>query len=244
MNQYLTRYLNGEREEVWQDMVAMGHIDRESEIYKQVYKVAQETMNRVDQNINTIITRLEGKDYKFALPEYVKISPNAVTGSLIQQLELRVGPLPISLIAFYEIVGGVCLMGDHPGLATYASPLSTEPTLNYSDPLVVFPIEAAFEELGDFDQAIPDSDESYMNEFLIPIAPDDYHKENVSGGAPYEIAVPCRDADAILLNEWHQTSFINYLRISFRWGGFPGWERYPTKPEALLRSLTEGLLPI
>lgn len=244
MNQFLTRYLNGDREEVWQAMIAMGPVDREGEIYEHVYAVAQETMNRVNHNINTIIKRLERIEYNFALPEYVKISPSTETRSQIQQLESKVGPLPISLIAFYEIVGGVCLMGDYPDLATYASPLSTEPTLNYSDPLVVFPIEAAFEELDDFSEAIPDSDGLYSDEFHIPIAPDDYHKENVSGGAPYEIAVPCRNADAILLNEWHQTSFVNYLRISFQWSGFPGWERYPDRPEALLRSLAEELLPI
>jgi hypothetical protein len=60
--------------------------------------------------------------------------------------------------------------------------------------------------------------------YHLAIAPDYYHKYGVSGGAPYEIAFPDLAIDAPLLNEWHETTFVNYLRLCFRWGGMPGLE--------------------
>jgi hypothetical protein len=76
----------------------------------------------------------------------------------------------------------------------------------------------------------------------IPLAPDDLHKANISGDA-YYMEVPNQSADAPF-QDWHHTTFVNYLRIAFRWGGFPGWERYPNRPDKELAHLAEGLLPI
>lgn len=225
-------------------MLALGPLDRESPVFKDVYAVAQETMSRAKGNILTIISRLEQIGYKFALPEFVMVSPSPDTRDRIRQLESLVGPLPVSLLAWYEVVGSTCLMGAFENLAHYLSPISHEPTNIYSDPLVVFPIEAAFESLDEFEPDHPNFEPSPLSEFLLPIAPDDYHKANVSGGAPFEIRLPCTTADASLLNEWHKTTFVNYLRICFRWGGFPGWERYPDKPNALLKKLSADLTPI
>jgi|GEM_PF-1165297 len=51
-------------------------------------------------------------------------------------------------------------------------------------------------------------------------------------------------SDAPLLNEENNTTFVNYLRAAFRWGGFPGLENDPlddeTKADIVL--LTEGLV--
>ncbi len=59
----------------------------------------------------------------------------------------------------------------------------------------------------------------------------------------YEIEVPCACADAPLLFERHETTFVNYLRMSLRWAGFPGWERMAVRPERDIATLTAGLLP-
>ena len=60
----------------------------------------------------------------------------------------------------------------------------------------------------------------------------------------YSIALPNAGADAALQGEKHNTTFVNYLRLAFRWGGFPGWEQEARRPERELKFLTEGLLPI
>jgi hypothetical protein len=218
-------------------MLALGSLNHESDIFLDVYAVAQETMSRARQNIFTIISRLEHIGYEFALPEQVYIPPGRDVGDRLQQLVSHVGPLSVSLQSWYEIVGGVCLMGNHENLAIYSSPIAQEPPSVYCDPLVIFPIQAALESID------PDQ-KNTQDEFLIPISPDSYHKANISGGSPYEIKLPCSAVDTILLNEWHNTTFVNYLRICFQWGGFPGWARYPQRPEAILRELSKDILMI
>jgi hypothetical protein len=44
---------------------------------------------------------------------------------------------------------------------------------------------------------------------------------NFSGGAPYGIELPDRGSDPIFVNEEHGLPFVDYLRLTFRWGGFP-----------------------
>lgn len=90
--------------------------------------------------------------------------------------------------------------------------------------------------------------------FEVPVAPDYLHKANVSGGMPYGLAVPNPAADGLLLWEPHQTTFVNYLRIAFRMGGMPGWQREPAlleewalpqdSPPKWLLDLGNQLLPI
>ena len=76
----------------------------------------------------------------------------------------------------------------------------------------------------------------------IAIAPDDLHKANTSGGDPYEMAIPDPHADGELLNERHNLFFVEYLRLCFRLGGFPGYdgtERVPPEIATLSASLVE-----
>jgi hypothetical protein len=70
------------------------------------------------------------------------------------------------------------------------------------------------------------------------------------------VALPCDGADAPLLEEWHETNFVDYLRVAFRWGGFPGWERLDLgqhlgahlpesmRPAKHLEFLNSDLLPL
>ena len=55
---YLERYTNGEYEQVWDDLLALGAKVREGQVYPDALAVARETMRRVRQNIETLIQRL------------------------------------------------------------------------------------------------------------------------------------------------------------------------------------------
>ncbi|MFN8374198.1 MAG: hypothetical protein U0694_15135 [Anaerolineae bacterium] len=110
-----------------------------------------------------------------------------------------------------------------------------------SDPLVV---EALHELDPDAYAAWHEDEENEGEPFPLSIAPDVYHKSNISGGAPYDITLPDARADAPLLNELHETLFVPYLRIVFQWGGFPGLEQEQALPETILQTLQAGLLPI
>ena len=60
----------------------------------------------------------------------------------------------------------------------------------------------------------------------------------------YGIMLPNPAADAPLKGERHGVTLVEYLRVVFRWGGFPGWDQHEKRPEELLKFLSEGLLPI
>jgi hypothetical protein len=89
---------------------------------------------------------------------------------------------------------------------------------DYSDPLWIEGPEIA---LAEFKDGAGIEDES--DAFFCPIAPDVFHKDNVSGGAPYTIVLPNGTFDAPLEDEWHKLNFIAYPRTAILdWGGFPG----------------------
>jgi hypothetical protein len=70
------------------------------------------------------------------------------------------------------------------------------------------------------------------------------HKANVSGGDPYAIFVPAPVADAPVEFEPNSVNFVEYLRLVFAWGGFPGWKNGDAILPAEIKELRDGLLPI
>ena len=98
---------------------------------------------------------------------------------------------------------------------------------------MVFPIEEVLEEI---DQGLEEGDG------LVTIAPDDLHKADTSGGDPYQVAVPDLGADGKLLNERHRLFFVDYLRLCFRFGGFPGYEGIDRGIPTEIATLSEGLV--
>jgi hypothetical protein len=67
--------------------------------------------------------------------------------------------------------------------------------------------------------------------FRIDLTPDYFHKVNVSGGPPYAVLVPFDGADPDFVDERHELPFLDYLRLAFRWAGFPGLEDYAERPD-------------
>jgi hypothetical protein len=178
-------------------------------------------MEIVADNIERLIARLSAHGYDFeTYPDGTLlpfgfgplIRPNAQTLADIRELEGLAGAIPLSLVAFWEMVGSVSLIG-----------CCRDGWPDYSDPLFV---EGPRGGIVDFHDRHGDGGAhgpAVGDTFLCPIAPDVLHKDNVSGGPPYGVRLPNADADALLLGEWHNVSFVPYLRIAIlEWGGFPG----------------------
>ncbi len=108
-------------------------------------------MTRVDQNVRTLVQRLKALGYRFQFEPHTP--PNAKTWKAIQKFEKLAGPLPLSLRAFYDVVGAVDFMGSHPALAPIESSVAP-------DPLVIYGVDDALAELDTQD---PDEDEPYIN---------------------------------------------------------------------------------
>lgn len=213
----LDHYLAGSRREVWKELQALGSRVREEPHAADALAVAFETMQRVRANIETVASRLASMKYRF---ENGDGRPRPASGKIILEAEKRVGPIPLSLRTFYQVVGEVDWMGHHPAL-------TPDDGKTCPDPLVVYPLEAALDDLEDRDGHERDS---------LVIAPDDLHKADISGGEPYEVGVPDPAADGKLLNESHDLYFVDYLRRVFDRGGFPGL----VDPPPALRA---GLIP-
>jgi hypothetical protein len=59
------------------------------------------------------------------------------------------------------------------------------------------------------------------NSGRISLAPDVYHKAELSGGAPHKMALPDVRADGELPNKRQELFFVYCLRLALRWGGLP-----------------------
>lgn len=240
---HLDRYLSGEHEQVWRDLVALGEAALGNDHAADALAVAYETMHRVQANARTIADRLRAIGYRFVYPgssgglfglgrpkehQPVVPAPADVRATLAELEEAADGPIPLSLRAFFEVVGEINFNGDHPALAPKNSDLT-------ADPLMVCSAEDALAMVESMDR---DEDDP----LLIDFAPDALHKANISGGAPYSIQVPQVVADGRVEDEPHDVTFVEYLRIAILgWGGFPGWEQTGTAPPEL-EQLREGLI--
>src|SRR5262249_18397695 len=113
------RYRQGECEEVWAELLALGGQIREQPLNVEVQSVVLETMNRARANIELLVPRLTSLGYRFAHPDRVFVPADEETRRLVAEVERRAGPLPLSLRAWCEVVGEVNFMGSHPRLSSY-----------------------------------------------------------------------------------------------------------------------------
>ncbi len=144
--------------------------------------------------------------------------------------------------AAYEIVGSVTLVGSHDDPP---EGLCDPPGEVYSDPLEIAPVEYALVEMEDWKAERAQQGSEEVGPFEILISADDYHKADVSGGPPYRVPLSRPSMDARLNAERHDVLFVEYLRLSFAWGGFPGFDRAEAQPPmAILERLRRGLLEI
>ena len=189
----------------------------------------QERINRIAASLFQLKRRLEQRGFIFREPDEVLPGPLPDLDDALNRIQQQVGTMPLALELFYRKIGSVNFLGDHPNWRG----------CEYPDGLVVYPVRAALDELDDyFSNPYP---EAFGTDLRVPIAPDYYHKENVSGGMWYGIAIPDSCEDPPLLEERHQTTFINYLEICIRWAGFPGLELCTNQHTWPVKELTRGL---
>jgi len=169
--------------------------------------------------------------------------PTAAGINFIRGLEKKGMVLPLSLRAWIEEVGDVNLAGSHPTLCFWDHPGFAGV---YADPLMVtldhfhFEIEAWQEQLDDGES--PEGFDAIIAWDPQAKARLAIEKQVLDSGCA--IAVPDPAADAPVRRAGREMLFVDYLRHAFQWGGFPGWAGQPNPPEAELKVLTEGLLPI
>lgn len=112
-----------------------------------------------------------------------------------------------------------------------------------ADPLVVDFKDLTMDDYMGYKEWIDESGEP--DSFCVIISPDISEKSNIMGDTGYEIDLPNAAADALLrYTEWREMTFVEYLRLSFDWAGFPGLQDYDKRDDKFLTSLKQGLLPL
>lgn len=293
MPAYLERYLVGEHERVWAELVALGGDVRQEPFYSDALAVARETMRRARANIETLIQRLTTLGYRFgwesrdptlgphlsayradvsSWPPIIHLfhearrpppqfaSPPAGTPELLETLQARYGLFPLSLVSWYEMVGAVNLAGSFPvadpldpegfnDLYQYRAACANGHMDQYQgpprdlDPLWVYPLEQQQWNLEQQDIGMRQVEGGERIRRLL-IAPRERAKQGFEGWSEAQTAIPNAGADALLWSEWYDITFVEYLRLCFRWGGFPGLATRARKPDRELAILTADLLPI
>lgn len=293
---YLERYQSGEYQQVWADLVAHGAQVHEEPLYADAWAVARETMRRVRSNLELLIPRLQLIGYRFGdelefAPTRIQVDedefydrepwqpdpvfsppgPNIAAG--LAELETLCGPMPLSVMAWYQVVGSVNFTGYTPKRWWHARPDEEEEYPHgeqlairwehtyWLDPIYLWPLEGAIQSArdwdallrGDVDVNISQSRDEYIP--IVPMGPDMHTKYNQSGGGPIGVRASEPSVDGQFEVVEFQGRFVDYLRLCCRYGGLPGlhdlprWMReheVPAQVEQIerdVRQLTEGLLP-
>lgn len=208
--------------------------------------MCDEMARRARRNIELIIGRLIAKGYRFhtnddaqtAVTPYFPPGPGAA--ELAGWLQERFGAVPMTLLSWVRLVGDVWLVGTHPQWPESAA----------ADPLVIEaegsrypgePIQKYFDESHEAWREWGTQSPS-VGSFVLPLAPDRLHKDNVSGGAPYGIILPDACVDGLFAADTAMP-FVSYLNWVFRNGGFP-WPTGSQNQWQVKHALARDLLPL
>ena len=168
--------------------------------------------------------------------EYRK-APDATR--LLKRLEQVTGPLPLSIRAWYEVVGGVNFVGDHQGWYTlitegvrerendvfdnggyYLHPLAE------LDPLFLYPLDEQRVALMEQSRQV----DPQRKQLFLDLWPDEAAKYLDPVRDYAQVTLPSSTVDAVLHGAWNDLTFVEYLRECFHWGGFPGWQKLKVYP--------------
>lgn len=219
---FYERYLNGETEQVYEDIYKLGKDAFLPNNLEDIEKVLIETFERVAYNLDIIykelieINYLFKTDFKFNF-ERPLIKPLPETNELLSKLDEAVKPfgfVPTSLKIFYRIVGACNFQWDYD--------TNEDHIWQCADPIQIVSLDDLVSTVTD-QYNLEDLHEYYKDDGFISLdlSADYLHKDNISGGAPYSLQItPQPSIDAPFLNEEHNTTFINYLRICFDNCGF------------------------
>ncbi len=241
------RYDAREEKQVWDDLrSAKADIWH---FYEDAYEVAQATMQRVAYNIQLIRQNLINAGYEFlAKNEDIYRRPDDRTDEKIAYVEEKIGPLPLVLKVFYEVVGSVDFRQSQTQLIKWMNekrPKATElQLLGEQDPLVVFPIDTLIAKIDATPTLAP-------KRAYFCFAPDEFHKANYSGGENYHLWLPDLNADCPIygIYDWGQEYFLEHLRICCLHGGFRGaiihtgdQSSKPPPSFAICKTLAKGVI--
>jgi hypothetical protein len=175
------------------------------------HSAIDQRIESIDRTIRRLVAELRSLGYQFDHPDAVFPGIEPDLKASIGRIEREIGRVPYAVASFWRKIGSVDLTGGHPQWKGCV----------YPDALVVYPADAGIVELDEFlSDRVLRLEANFP--FVIPIAPDFYHKSNTSGGMFYNVACPAPSDDPTVDNEPHHLPFLDYLDLTLSWAGFPG----------------------
>jgi hypothetical protein len=218
---FVARYQAGEHS-VWNELVRhSAAVNEHADLHEEAMAVAHLLMKRVRQNADRVRATLIAAGASLADED----APVQETD--LGRLVKLVGRLPVALHAFWTTVGSIQLVPKHAGKSDPSyGPCELEKdgiSLIALDPLEVSGPDIGWQ-LEEYEAECARTHPELVQPLALSIAPDFLHKQNISGGPPYSVILPASLHDAVdpdLLDERHETTVVEYLRICFASGGFP-----------------------
>jgi hypothetical protein len=245
---WLSRYREEPPAAVYRELAALGAEVRHPRVLPDALSVAREAAARVRRNVGRLSERWGALGFRFGYhwagawaEEEVRRAPphlgqpNAEDMVALDRFESEVGPLSLSLRAFYEVVGAVNFVGAPEGEGR-----SPWPDRELLDPLQVDAFTPQLDYLLQADEGEEDRQ--------VHICPDEHHKFFISGCSSLMAPVPCPEMDVVLTFErdsvyWdgEPLYFMDYLRETILRRGGVGLVEEP--PGTLREALVRDLLP-
>jgi hypothetical protein len=223
-----SRYRHGQFEEVWREIRMHSHIS--GEFFEEVMEVAKETMQRVARNADLIAEKLKSRGWE-ALIGRLRTSPTADVTNTIKRFESITGsPVPPTLQGFWLVVGGIDWVWNYESKNPIPD-VGVELPMDEMDPLCIHAAKDIEYLFAEWEEQRIELDSDLIDPYRLDLAPDYLHKANISGGAPYGIELPYFGADPLFANERHKLPLLDYLRLSFRWAGFPGLDEHADRQD-------------
>lgn len=221
-NELFIQYAKGGQEEiVWEKIIQLDELALSEPYWSDVSQVMDECMKRVLQNFVMLKQELEENGYIFEnigelnLNYYI-VKPNKEQfdfSSLQNLMEEEAGFIPFSLLFFYNKIDGVDFRGN---FKNWDNPF-------FLDAIVIYSIDEFFK--------INDGATSFRVDgklrYRVLFSPDEFSKEDVSGDIGYGLELSRTPSiDNNVIGFGRTLSFIEYLRLCFKWAGLAGLELY------------------
>lgn len=233
----VARYERGEHEAVWEELRQYSAID--GDLRAEALEVARKTMSRAKAAIAALAERLVARGWTATLTAADR-GQDTPAWRAIAQIG---GPLPPSLLALWEVLGGVNFAWDFArGPAPALLPGSSLATM---DPLVLPTARGAVVTVAQWCAGWEGVHRSLWDPLPLGLSPDRMTKGNVAGGPPHHVVLPFLGADPVYVDGEHDLPLVDYLRLAVQWAGFPHLAAQTGTAEiaVFVGELTAGLEP-
>ena len=220
MTSYYSRYLAGDRVEVWKELVQLGdHIH--SHLQADAMDVCREIASRTAINLALLHGRLADIGYRFASPDAAFVEATAQDASALAQVEQSLGQVPLILRAWYERFHSVNFSQDESQLHGETA-LSANPDpvagLGCNNVLIVLDLQSCLGLRATLIDNESDSESLVRLQHFLPTG------GWASNCDPKGFILPNTGVDGVFYNEgFGNVTFVDELRMAFDAGGFPFW---------------------